>query len=93
MALKECLDVCNPTVYPARSNFDINLLQSLNLKPECFAPFLPTAVSELIKLLGEADTFDSKRRIDHSLNALIERAGKRVAALHVSLTYYLPPFS
>ena len=77
---------------PSEVNFRyVNLLQSLDLKPECFAPFLPTAVSELIRLLGEADTFESKRRIDHSLNVLIERSGDRVAALYASprITYRL----
>jgi hypothetical protein len=79
--------------YPTRSTFDIILLQSVDLKPEYFAPFLPTAVSELIRLLGEADTFESKRRIDHSLNVVIEQAGERVAALHVPFAYYSWTFS
>jgi len=72
---------------------DLKFLQTLDFKLEYFAPFLPTAVSELISLLGEADTFESKRRIDHSLNVLIEQAGAQVAALHVSLTYKLPSSS
>jgi len=65
----------------------MNLLQSLDFKPEYFAPFLPIAVSEMIRLLGEADTFESKRRIDHGLNVLIERTGEQVA-LHIFLTYH-----
>jgi hypothetical protein len=85
VALKDCLDVCNFLAY---TTFNIIILQSVSIKPECFAPFLPTAVSELVRLLGEADTFNSKRRIDHSLNVLIEQAGERVAILLVSLPYY-----
>ena len=54
-------------------------------------PFLSTAVSELLKLLGEADTFESKHRIDQSLNVLIERAEERVPAFNfpLLLTYHV----
>ena len=35
-------------------------------------------VSELVKLMGEADTMESKRRIDNTLNSIIEQSGDRV---------------
>jgi hypothetical protein len=85
-ALRECLDVCIPLrTCPGRPT-DLKLLQRINFERECFAPFLPIAVTEMIRLLGEADTFESKHRIDHSLNVLIEQAGEQVAAHHISLT-------
>lgn len=37
--------------------------------------------------MGEADTFESKRRIDHSLNVVIEQAGSRVLILNPCPSY------
>lgn len=37
--------------------------------------------------MGEADTFESKRRIDHSLNVVIEQAGSRVLNLYLCPSY------
>ncbi|KAJ7180251.1 armadillo-type protein [Mycena crocata] len=51
--------------------FDINV----------FAPFLARAVAELVKLLGEADTLEMKRRIDYTLNVVIEQSGERISDL------------
>ncbi|KAJ7507960.1 armadillo-type protein [Mycena galericulata] len=51
--------------------FDINV----------FAPYLPAAVTQLMKLLGEADTLEIKRRIDYTLNAVIEQSGERISDL------------
>ncbi|OBZ76700.1 Importin-11 [Grifola frondosa] len=53
--------------------------QSFNV--DVFAPFLPLAVTELVRLTAEADTLESKRRVSRSLNTVIELAG----AQHLSL--------
>ncbi|KAG5650759.1 hypothetical protein H0H81_011150 [Sphagnurus paluster] len=48
-------------------------LDTLEFEASFFEPYLPIAVAELIEMMGEADTFESKRRIDHSLNVVIEQ--------------------
>ncbi|KAF9464415.1 armadillo-type protein [Collybia nuda] len=65
-------------------------LDILEFQPDIFAPFLPTTVSELIQLMGEADTFESKRRVDHSLNVVIEQAGPRITPFITAITEPLP---
>ncbi|KAJ7129521.1 armadillo-type protein [Mycena epipterygia] len=60
--------------------FDINV----------FAPYLPRAVAELVKLLGEADTLEIKRRVDYTLNAVIEQSGERISDLVNIITGPLP---
>lgn len=45
---------------------------------DVFIPYLPTAVTELVKLMGEADTMEVKQRLAKSLNVMIERAGPRI---------------
>ncbi|KAG6830842.1 hypothetical protein H0H92_014494 [Tricholoma furcatifolium] len=51
-------------------------LDTVEFQTPAFAPYLPTVVTELIAMMGEADTFDSKRRIDHTLNVVIEQVGQ-----------------
>jgi hypothetical protein len=63
---------------------DTKFPQTIDLQIECFTPYLPTAVSELVRLIGEAETFESKRRIDHSLNVVIEQAGARVTVTFIT---------
>lgn len=46
---------------------------------ETFAPFLSTTISELIQLMAEADSLESKRKVDESLNKVIERSGTFVS--------------
>ncbi|KAJ7368449.1 armadillo-type protein [Mycena albidolilacea] len=60
--------------------FDINV----------FAPYLPDAVKQLVLLLGEADTLEIKRRIDYTLNAVIEQSGERISDLVSIITGPLP---
>lgn len=57
-------------------------LQTLDFDPDGFAPFLPQAVAQLMSLIGEANTFDSKRKVDDALNVVIDRAGKQVCTPH-----------
>ncbi|KAF8195734.1 armadillo-type protein [Mycena galopus ATCC 62051] len=60
--------------------FDINV----------FARYLPDIVSELVRLLGQADTLEIKRRIDYTLNAVIEQSGERISDLASIITGPLP---
>lgn len=46
---------------------------------ETFAPFLSTTIPELIRLMAEADGLESKRKVDESLNKVIERSGTFVS--------------
>ncbi|KAI0092637.1 armadillo-type protein [Irpex rosettiformis] len=57
---------------------------------EPFLPYLPLVVSELIHLLTEADTMESKRRILGSLNTIIERADTHIIPLIASVAQPLP---
>ncbi|KAF5321876.1 hypothetical protein D9619_000809 [Psilocybe cf. subviscida] len=47
------------------TGFDANVL----------APYLMTTVTNLIGLIGEADTLESKRKVDQTLNTVIEQSG------------------
>ncbi|KAF7355443.1 Importin N-terminal domain-containing protein [Mycena sanguinolenta] len=60
--------------------FDINV----------FAPYLSAAVTELVLLLGQADTLEIKRRIDYTLNAVIEQSGELISDLTTIITGPLP---
>ncbi|KAJ3989631.1 armadillo-type protein [Lentinula detonsa] len=55
-----------------------------------FAPFLPQAVTQLMSLIGEANTFDSKRKVDDALNVVIDRAGKQIIPLVPLITSPIP---
>lgn len=43
-----------------------------------FAPFLPVAVTELVRLMHEVDTIEMKRRLAKSLNVIIEHADSHI---------------
>ncbi|KAG1815549.1 ARM repeat-containing protein [Suillus subaureus] len=53
-------------------------IDTVNFDIDVFVPYLPTAVIELVKLMGEADTMEAKQRLAKSLNVVIECAGPRV---------------
>ncbi|KAG5221563.1 ARM repeat-containing protein [Salix suchowensis] len=53
-------------------------IRTLDFKVEAFTSYLPTAVSELVKLLSEAETADTKRQIAKSLNIVIQQSGTEV---------------
>ncbi|KAI0693596.1 ARM repeat-containing protein [Cytidiella melzeri] len=55
-----------------------------------FLPYLPLVVNELVRLLIEADTMESKRRILGSLNTVIERADTHIVPLIGSIAQPLP---
>lgn len=54
-------------------------IDTVDFDIDVFVPYLPTAVIELVKLMGEADTIEVKQRLAKSLNVVIERAGPRIA--------------
>ncbi|KAI6047441.1 ARM repeat-containing protein [Pisolithus marmoratus] len=49
-----------------------------------FAPFLPVAVTELVRLMHEVDTMEMKRRLAKSLNVIIEHADSQIVP-HVEM--------
>jgi hypothetical protein len=53
--------------------------QSLGFDPNSFAPFLASTVPQLIRLIGDADTLESKRKVDGCLNIIIEQSGALVS--------------
>jgi hypothetical protein len=87
VALRECVDVCYVqftakfilTTPCSRTH------QTVEFDANVFAPYIAPTVTELVRIIGEADTMESKRRIAASLNTVIERAEIRVS-------YTPPPF-
>lgn len=54
-----------------------------------FGPYVGPAVTELVKIIGEADTLESKRRVAGSLNTVIAQAETRVNMLNLdSRTFF-----
>lgn len=53
-------------------------MQTVDFDINAFQQYLSVAVIELVKLIGETDTLENKRRVDSTLNTLIEQAGERV---------------
>ncbi|KAI1796323.1 ARM repeat-containing protein [Ganoderma leucocontextum] len=56
-------------------------VDSLKFDTDSFAPFLPTVVTCLVQLTAEADSLEAKRRINDSLNTVIERVESRIIPL------------
>ena len=46
-----------------------------------FLPYLPVTVTDLLSLIAEADTMETKRRVLGTLNVVIERAEANVSRL------------
>lgn len=67
----------------------LTTVQSLAFEPNSFAPFLTSTVPQLIQLMGEADTLESKRRVDECLNIIIERSGALVSEEKKSQNLFL----
>ncbi|THH02435.1 hypothetical protein EW026_g424 [Hermanssonia centrifuga] len=74
VALRECVD-SQPDIYLILS------CRQSSFSSTFFAPYLPLAVTELVKLIAEADTLESKRRICNSLNTVIERSETQIVPL------------
>lgn len=56
----------------------------MDFRIEPFLPYLSLVVNELVRLLGEAETVEIKRRILGSLNTVTEQAG-----IHVSFADWI----
>jgi len=87
-ALRECVNVC--PVLSIRKNIHNILVTSSQGKDfvaETFAPFLSTTIPEFIQLMAEADSLESKRKVDESLNKVIERSGTFVSFHPVYMLY------
>ncbi|KAF8917892.1 armadillo-type protein [Mucidula mucida] len=65
-------------------------VDTIDFNIDAFQQWLSMAVTELVKLMGEADTLENKRRVDSTLNALIEQAGQRISPLVDTITQPLP---
>lgn len=48
---------------------------------DSFVPFLPSAITEIVDLLGEVELADSQMRLNQTLGVVIDRVGS-----HVSIT-------
>ncbi|KAJ7276541.1 armadillo-type protein [Mycena haematopus] len=65
-------------------------IDTIEFDIDVFARYLPDTVTELVRLLGQADTLEIKRRIDYTLNAVIEQSGERISDLATIVTGPLP---
>lgn len=61
-------------------SFDLNV----------FAPFLPAIVSELLQMISEAESVETKRRILNTLNTVIERSETRIVPFLAGIAGPLP---
>ncbi|GBE79528.1 ARM repeat-containing protein [Sparassis crispa] len=65
-------------------------VDTIEFNENVFAPFLSTAVNELVLLMAEMDSVDSKRQVANSLNAVIERVGTRIIPLIPNVAEPIP---
>jgi len=70
-------------IHDSRFYFPI-VFQTVNFDIAIFAPFLPVAVTEIVKLMHEVDTTEMKRRLAKSLNVIIERSDSHITP-HVQM--------
>jgi hypothetical protein len=77
-ALRDCVDVRLSTYIVFIMITFIND-QSVGFEPNSFAPFLASTVPQLMRLMGDADTLESKRKVDGCLNIIIEQSGALVS--------------
>ncbi|KIM90936.1 hypothetical protein PILCRDRAFT_1173 [Piloderma croceum F 1598] len=67
-------------------------VDSVGFDANVFAPYIAPAVTDLVRIIGDADTMESKRRIAASLNAVIERAEIRIVPLIPTISSALPQY-
>ncbi|KAF9476494.1 ARM repeat-containing protein [Pholiota conissans] len=65
-------------------------VDALGFDPHNFAPFLATTVPQLIQIMAEADTLESKRKVDQSLNTVIEQSGALILPFIATITEPIP---
>ena len=54
------------------------IVQTVEFQIDPFRPFLPMTIEELLRLIDEAESTESKRRILGTLNVVMERAETHV---------------
>ncbi|EKM80164.1 hypothetical protein AGABI1DRAFT_120195 [Agaricus bisporus var. burnettii JB137-S8] len=54
-------------------------MDTVGFAVEYFLPHLPATISQLVHLIGEAESFESKRKIDNALNIVIEQTGQQIS--------------
>ncbi|KAJ3573347.1 hypothetical protein NP233_g2485 [Leucocoprinus birnbaumii] len=54
-------------------------LDTVDFTIDYFLPYLASTTSQLVRLIGEAETFESKRRVDDTLNVVIEQTGQQIS--------------
>lgn len=64
----------------------------IDFEPAVFEPHLPVVVTELMRLMGESEAWESKRKLSEALNVTIERVGSRITSLTSVITAPLPKF-
>lgn len=65
-------------------------VNTIDFDPKCFEPFLATAISELVLLIGEIESLETKRRINFALNIVIEQSGEMILPFFGIITEALP---
>ncbi|KAH9482382.1 Importin-11 [Psilocybe cubensis] len=65
-------------------------VDSLSFDANGFAPFLATAIPQLIQIMAEAETLESKRKVDESLNTVIQQSGTLVLPFISVITEPIP---
>lgn len=54
-------------------------MDTIGFSVDYFLPHLATTAGQLVRLIGEAETFESKRRVDDTLNVVIEQTGPQIS--------------
>ncbi|KAJ7590824.1 armadillo-type protein [Mycena floridula] len=65
-------------------------VKAIEFEPEGFEGFLGPTVTQLVALMSEADTLDSKRRVDEALNIVIDASESRMIPFIDIVTGPLP---
>ncbi|KAF9451646.1 ARM repeat-containing protein [Macrolepiota fuliginosa MF-IS2] len=65
-------------------------MDTVEFSVDYFLPHLPATISELVRLIGEAETFESKRRVDNALNVVIEQTGSQISPFVPIIVQPLP---
>ncbi|KAJ8523493.1 hypothetical protein ONZ45_g125 [Pleurotus djamor] len=65
-------------------------VDSLEFRVDSFVPSLPDAVAELLKILGEVEISETKRRIAKTLNIIVQQSGTHVTPLAPAIANPIP---
>ncbi|KAG2013512.1 ran binding protein 11 [Coprinopsis cinerea AmutBmut pab1-1] len=65
-------------------------IDTLEFSADLFSPYLADAVTELVRLIDETDTSDSKRRVATTLTAVMEQTEKYISPFMMAIAAPLP---